>query len=181
MGCSDSPPSLPPRVDCLFARRYRRSRDGDDGVSQVPGGPLRSCPALRPRWNRRALTFEDDRSSEGVAVAGGFRLLAGASFPSMVAVSPPRGALVLPSAKAKASASTLNKISGLNHTACSLAVYASQLSSPVTRSYGHARLASGWWSAFAARARSPAWVPGEVCAYVYITYSSPRLCLAPSF
>ena len=36
-------------------------RDGIGGVSQVPGEPLRSCPALRPRWNRRALTYEDDR------------------------------------------------------------------------------------------------------------------------
>jgi hypothetical protein len=41
--------------------------------SQVPGEPLRSCPALRPRWNRHALTCEDDRSSRGVAVSDGFR------------------------------------------------------------------------------------------------------------
>jgi len=38
-------------------------------------------------------------------------------------------------------------ISGLDITACSLAVYASQLSFPVSQSYGHARLASSWWSA----------------------------------
>jgi len=36
-------------------------------------------------------------------------------------------------------------ISGLNHTACTLAVYASQIT--VTRI--HARLASGWWPTFA--------------------------------
>jgi hypothetical protein len=75
MGCSDSPPSVPLRSDRLVAQQYRRLRDGDGEVSQVPGGPLRSCPALRPRWNRRALTSEDDRGARGVAVAGDFRLV----------------------------------------------------------------------------------------------------------
>jgi len=39
----------------------------------------------------------------------------------------------------------------------------------------------GWWSAFAARARSPARVPCEVSAFIYIASSSPRLCLAHWF
>jgi len=47
-------------------------------------------------------------------------------------------------------------ISGLHHTACSLAVYASQLSFTPRGSYGHARLASGWWSTFAGRDWLPA-------------------------
>jgi hypothetical protein len=44
-------------------------------------------------------------------------------------------------------------ISGLNHTAPTLAVYASQCGSP----RAHARLASGWWPAFAGQD----WVPAR--------------------
>lgn len=40
--------------------RYRRRGDGDARVSQVPGGPSCSCPALRPRWDPLRLTLEDD-------------------------------------------------------------------------------------------------------------------------
>ena len=47
---------------------------------------------------------------------------------------------MLSSAKFTASTSTTNPISGLNHTAYALAVYASQSRSPSD----HARLASGW-------------------------------------
>ena len=58
---------------------------------------------------------------------------------------------VLPSAKGTTSALT-NLLSGLNHTACPLAVYASQPGSPPD----HARLASGWWLAFAGQDWLPA-------------------------
>jgi hypothetical protein len=43
----------------------------------------------------------------GVAVAGGFRLDAGASIRTLVLVSLPRGARLLPSAHPKASAPTM--------------------------------------------------------------------------
>ena len=52
----------------------------------------------------------------------------------------PAGVTLLPSAFRTASASTMIRISGLNHAARSLAVYASQTGSPHAR----ARLASGW-------------------------------------
>jgi hypothetical protein len=49
---SDSSPPIPPRF-VAFAWRYRRhSADGGDEVSQVPGEPSRTCPALRPRRGR---------------------------------------------------------------------------------------------------------------------------------
>jgi hypothetical protein len=54
-------------------------------------------------------------------------------------------------------------ISGLNNTACTLAVYASQPGSPLD----HARLASGWWPALtgrAARSSRPAGTLREVSA-----------------
>ena len=49
-------------------------------------------------------------------------------------------ASMLPSANTTASASAISIISGLNHTARSLAVYASQRELP----HRYARLASGW-------------------------------------
>jgi hypothetical protein len=72
-----------------------------DRVSQVPGGPSRSCPALRPRWNRHALTLEDN------LVQGSCCLLAAFTScqclnPVQVAVSPPRGTTMLPSATSTA-------------------------------------------------------------------------------
>ncbi len=57
---------------------------------------------------------------------------------------------LLPSARFKASAPT-RKLSRLNHTACTLAVYASQPGLPLR----HARLASGWGPAFPGRASHP--------------------------
>ena len=53
---------------------------------------------------------------------------AGASVRILVTDSPPRGARLLPSDSVTSSAPTLIFVSGLNHTACSLAVYASRLS-----------------------------------------------------
>jgi len=57
-------------------------------------------------WHRRALTLEDNRSSGESLLPAAFasrRCL----IPCMVAVSPPRGASMLPSVKSKTSASTL--------------------------------------------------------------------------
>ena len=61
-------------------------------------------------------------------------------------------ALMLPSAISTASAPTRTIISGLNHTARSLAVYASQDGLP----HHHARLASGWLASLSGRDCLPA-------------------------
>jgi hypothetical protein len=61
-------------------------------------------------------------------------------------------ALMLPSAFSTASAPARTVISGLNHTARSLAVYASQGGSP----HHHARLASGWLASLSGRDSVPA-------------------------
>jgi hypothetical protein len=55
------------------------------------------------------------------------------------------GVSMLPSAVLTASASPTNPLSGLNHAACTIAVYASQAGLPQR----HARLAADWWPAFA--------------------------------
>jgi hypothetical protein len=85
------------------------------------------------------------------------------SSPS-IAVSPPRGASVLPPPIEQRRLPTTISLSKLNHAALVLAVYASQLSFPLSRSYGHARLASGWWPTFTGRGSRPRKVPNEVSA-----------------
>src|ERR1700691_189819 len=70
---------------------------GSDGGSQVPGDPLCTCPALRPRWTSVPGPCASSRSST----------------------------LVLPSANCNGVGSH-DDISGLHHTAYTLAVYASQ-------------------------------------------------------
>src|SRR5215472_8489589 len=62
---------------------------------------------------------------------------------------------MLPSAFTTASASAISIISGLNHTARSLAVYASQGELP----HHHARLASGWLAGLSGRELVTRWVP----------------------
>ena len=64
-------------------------------------------------------------------------------------------ASMLPSAFTTASASAISIISGLNHTARSLAVYASQGELPQR----HARLASGWLASLSGRVLVTRWVP----------------------
>ena len=100
------------------------SRGGDDRVSQVPGRtPMCTCPALRPRW---------DRSRQARALLR----RADAAFRTYPMPSAP----------------TTIGLSGLHHTACTLAVYASQCGSP----RHHARLASGCRPRFAGRDWLPA-------------------------
>lgn len=60
-------------------------------------------------------------------------------------------ASMLPSAISMASAPTRNSLSGLNHTAYMLAVYASPTGSPLF----DARLASGWWPTLTGRDSNP--------------------------
>ena len=103
-------PSTPSFVS--FGWRYRfLFGGGNDEISQVPGEPSRTCPALRPRLDLTSRPL----STLGVA----FRDFDGAGS---------NGSL----------------FSGINHTACALAVYASQPGSPLD----HARLATTWGPAF---------------------------------
>src|SRR5712664_2030118 len=117
-----------------------RSVGGNGWASQVPGGPLRACPALRPRRDRHA------KPLRRVDVA--FRNFGPRRLPPL-------------------------SISGLNHTACALAVYASQPGSPLD----HARLASGWGLALAGRVWLPARSRVKFPRY-FMASSSPRLRLA---
>ncbi len=84
------------------------------------------------------------------------------------------GASMLPCVYWTTSAPTTNLISGLNHTAYMLAVYASQPGLP----HVHARLASGWWPASTEREWLPAGLQREVSSCCYTSSSSPRLGLA---
>ena len=68
-------------------------------------------------------------------------------------------------------------ISGLNHTAYMLAVYASQPGLP----HVHARLASGWWPASTERECLPAGLQREVSSCCYTSSSSPRLTWRTQF
>lgn len=82
-------------------------------------------------------------------------------------------ATILPSAISTASAPTVD-ISGLNHAACTLAVYASQPRSPAD----HARLATGWWPTLAGRDLNPLgpYVKFQLCRdlhNVLLTQASP--------
>ena len=143
---------LPPLPRCFvsFASRYRRCAlgfvpavarryscgpgvvhrnpltgliDGDDRISQVPGGPqCERAIALRPR---RTVALGHCHAS------------------------------MLPSAFSTTSAPTRTVIPGLNHTARSLAVYASQDGSP----HRHARLASGWLASLVRAGVATRWVP----------------------
>jgi len=117
-----------------------RSVGGNGWASQVPGGPSRACPALRPRRDRHA------KPLRRVDVA--FRNFGTRRLPPL-------------------------SISGLNHTACALAVYASQPGSPLD----HARLASGWGLALAGRVWLPARSLVKFPRY-FMASSSPRLPLA---
>ena len=62
-------------------------------------------------------------------------------------------------------------ISGLNHTACTLAVYAPQRELP----HHHVRLASGWWPALAGRDWLPAGSHSKVSVPILTTSSLTRL------
>jgi hypothetical protein len=85
------------------------------------------------------------------------------SSPSL-AFSPPRAASVPPALVAQRRLPTTISLSKLYHAALALTVYASQPSFPLSRSYCHARLASGWWPTFTGRGSRPRKVPNEVSA-----------------
>jgi len=118
----------------LFAlRRQVRTAREPGGFMPVPRPALQTETARSPKflgnpWLRALLFDPDGTSALGLCCAS-----------------------VLPSALCTASAPATNILSGLHHTAHTLAVYASQDGSP----RHHARLASGCLASFAGRA----WVP----------------------
>ncbi len=147
MGHSDSLPPVPPRF-VAFAWWYHPrappfvSRWGGEHAASAPGD---GSPGPRPGF-----LDGDDRASQ---VPGGsscrHALLSdpgGISIPSRCGIS------MWPSTFITASAPAIGMLSRLNHTAYWLAVYASQPGLP----RDHARLASGWWLAFAGRDWLPA-------------------------
>jgi hypothetical protein len=113
----------------------------------------------------------------GLLFAGGFRQGAGVPQSSPLdAVSPPRGASVPPALVEQRTATHDNlSFEAQSRGSRTLAVYASQLSFPLSRSYGHARLASGWWPAFTGRGSQPRKVPNEVSVSNITTSSSSKL------
>jgi hypothetical protein len=138
-------------------------------------GDLWTNATLSDSGGTLAPSHEDDSGAGSCCSPAAFAMNAGASVLTIVAVSPPRGASVLPALIEQRRLPTTISLSKLHHAAHILAVYASQLSFPLSRSYGHARLASGWWPAFTGRGSRPRKVPNEVSA------SSTWLPPHPSF
>jgi len=173
MRCSDFRTLVSLRFGCPLALRYRRSsrRKRSDlpgswgtfcahALTENPGGSALRLTLRMPSLGESLLPTSSVPHSSLRSLS--LRLAA-----LGCCLSPIRG-FRLPQ---------LRIISGLNVTACSLAVYASQLSFPVSQSYGHARLASGWWSALSGRDCLPTRSPVKFLL-VYFASSSPRLCLA---
>ena len=122
MRCSDFSPPISLHF-VAFVPQYRHN-GGDDEISQGSWGTL----AYMPRSGDPGGTIASGHSGEPYLF----------------------DATILPSAITTASAPAVD-ISGLNHAACTLAVYASQPRSPVD----HARLATGWWPTLAGRDLNP--------------------------
>jgi len=98
--------------DCCTAPLGRDEGRRRQDLPRSRGTPVLTCSALRPRWDRATL--------------------------AMTCARQPFGG---PSVPRNTSAPTSFRITGLNHAACKLAVYASQGGLP----HHHARLASGQW------------------------------------
>jgi len=130
-----------PGASCKPAAPLCRSPRGDGRLSQVPGGtPLRTCPALRPRWDLCA------RPSRRF----------GAAFRHYYDVS-----------------SHDKPLAGLNHTACTLAVYASSPGSPLATQDSLPAAGQLCRAGLVTR-----WVPSQGFRACYISSSLPRLGLA---
>ena len=150
---SDSPPPVPPRF-VAFARRY----PGRIRVS-LPGPP--DAPAEGLELVTRYLP-----PGFAVEATGPPRFLGNPAW-TCPALRPRRDRGARPLRRRDAAFRRFNNvgsrdiiISGLNHTARSLAVYASQPGSP----RHHARLASGCWPSSAGRGWLPAGFHREVSA-----------------
>jgi len=148
MRYSDSPSPIPPRsVASLGGTTFSLWRR--EGLPGSWGTPLCACPALRPRRDlhvRPWALIRLVRDSE-CFVARDYRRPC--LFP------PPISTLQRLDAAFRlyeSVGSHVEVISGLNHTACTLAVYAPQRELP----HHHVRLASGWGPAFTGRDSLPA-------------------------
>jgi hypothetical protein len=142
---------------------------------------VRSCSLSRHRARRhepglvhRAPSRTSSGNDEASQVPGGPSCTCPALRPRRSARAQPlrRAQCCLPPVERRR-LPQLALISGLNHTACTLAVYASQPESPPN----HARLATGWWLALAGRDLLSRLVPSKGFSYAS---SFPRLCLAHS-
>jgi len=135
---------LPPLPPCFvsFARRYPRCALG----FVLAAARRNSCePGIADRTPHTGFIGGDDRTSQ---VPGEPHYERALLFdPGRTSALGHCHALMLPSAKLTVSAPARSRISGLNHTARSLAVYASQGGSP----HRHARLASGWLASLSGR------------------------------
>src|SRR6516165_8789658 len=159
---------LPPLPPCFvsFARRYRRC-----ALGFVPAAARRyNCgPGVVHRNPHTGFIGGDDRTSQ---VPGEPHYERALLFdPGGTSALGHCRALMLPSAFPTASAPARTVIAGLNHTARSLAVYASQGGSP----HHHARLASGWRPAFPGGTDYPL---GSSERFQVIPFPFPRLRLA---
>lgn len=150
---SDFP--TPPLCSLALRSAVSSRCDDDVGISQVPGQPLCTRPALRPRWSLRTLAFGLSIPvffSRRFDVA--FRSYDGVGLHNMI-------------------------ISGLYHAAHTPAVYASQPRLPVcfftatqdSLPDGGPAFPVGTFTLGLLREVS-------VCSTCYITSSSPKLCLA---
>ena len=166
MGDSDSPSAVPLRSGCPSARQYRhvsRRRRRRRGLLRSWGASGRTPRSQTPVGTLRLAM----RTTSGAGSCCCRQLSPSCPVPHSspsIAVSPPRGASVLPPPIAQRRLPTTISLSKLNHAALVLAVYASQLSFPLSRSYGHARLASGGWPASTGRGSQPRKAPNEVSA-----------------
>ena len=169
MRCSDFLPSIPPHF-VSFAWRYHPCV----AVSYLPSGCNTSLWTrgftCRLPLLRRSCRRGDDGTSQ----------VPGEPLCTCPALFRPRwdrtrqadfSVSMLPSATTTASAPTTTGLSRLSHTACTLAVYASQHGSP----HDHARLASGCWPALPGGIGYPQ--GSDERFQLSITFSFPRLCL----
>ena len=155
MRYSDSLSPIPPR-SVAFAQQYHLVETrgpprflGDPNAcmpcSQTPAGSPRQPVGV---WQARTRTT--NVSSHATT----------ADHARFTARQQPYNVSILPSVHPHDVGSHNSLISGLNYTACTLAVYASQHGLPQC----HARLASGWWPTFTGRDLLPAGSPYKVSA-----------------
>jgi hypothetical protein len=153
---SESPPTLPPHFVAFVWRYPGRTRGS---LPQPPGAPAAGLE-LVTRCSRR------DSPRRWRGLPGSWRT------PALVPCSPTPagsqapgrcGAATRPSVNLTTSAPAMITLSGLNRTARSLAVYASQIGLPRY----HARLASGRWPSSAGRGWLPAGSQRKVSAYSF--------------
>ena len=153
MGSSDVPPSVPPRF-VFFAWQYRRCARFF--------APARTERGARGPW---ALTGRPTGTTP--ETVGPPRFLTNPRVPATLlrpgeTSAPSRyGASVLPARPHTAQALALSCLSGLDHAAVSLLVYASQPRSPSD----HATLGSGWWLAFPGQGSKPCRVRNEISLF----------------